>query len=168
MIATTEGPHEVSPHLAEASGPGAIDSAIDATSGSPAAEARNPGDPAMPAILIVDDEFGIAEMSAELLSYLGYSAGTAIDGASALTSVEQAPPDLILLDVMMPVLSGIDVLLTLKADARYRDIPVILMSAAGAEVVPAELRPQIAGFLLKPFTFDELKAAVRTALPGAA
>jgi two-component system, OmpR family, phosphate regulon response regulator PhoB len=121
----------------------------------------------MPAILIVDDEYGIAEMSAELLSYLGYAARTASDGASALTSVDQAPPDLILLDVMMPVVSGIDVLLTLKADARHRAIPVVMMSAAGAEVVPDELRPLIAGFLLKPFTFDELKKAVRAALPEA-
>jgi len=65
---------------------------------------------------------------------------------------------------MMPIVSGIEVLLALKADERHRDIPVILMSAAGAEVVPDELRPLIAGFLQKPFTFDELKAAVRAGL----
>lgn len=119
----------------------------------------------MAAILIVDDEFGLAEMSAELLSYLGYSVSTAINGRIALDSIRQAAPDLILLDVMMPIMSGIEVLHALQADERHRDIPVILMSAAGAEVVPDELRPLIAGFLQKPFTFDELKNAVHAGLP---
>lgn len=119
----------------------------------------------MPSILIVDDEFGIAEMSADLLSSLGYSVETAINGQLALAAVEQAPPDLILLDVMMPIISGLEVLAALKADERHRDLPVILMSAAGPDVVPEELRPLIADFLAKPFTFDELKTAVRAALP---
>jgi len=119
----------------------------------------------MAAILIVDDEFGLAEMAADLLSYLGHSVTTAINGRIALDSIQQARPDLILLDVMMPIVSGIEVLVALKADERYRDIPVILMSAAGAEVVPEELRPLTAGFLQKPFTFDELKAALRAGLP---
>lgn len=118
----------------------------------------------MYAVLIVDDEFGLAEMAGELLSMLGYSVTTAINGKLALASLNQTRPDIILLDVMMPIMSGSDVLRALKADPDHASIPVVMMSAAGSEVLAAELRPLIAGFLHKPFTYDELTAVLQTAL----
>lgn len=118
----------------------------------------------MYSVLIVDDEFGLAEMAGELLSMLGYSVTTAINGKLALASLSQTRPDLILLDVMMPIMSGADVLRALKSDEQYRSIPVIMMSAAGPEVLDVDLKPLIAGFLQKPFSYDELTAALQTAL----
>lgn len=119
----------------------------------------------MYAILIVDDEFGLAEMAGELLSSFGYSVTTAINGKLALASLNQVRPDVILLDVMMPIMSGPEVLRTLKADENYRDIPVIMMSAADRHLITEELTPHIAGFLQKPFAFDELMKMLRSVLP---
>lgn len=119
----------------------------------------------MRAVLIVDDEFGLAEMTAELLVIAGYRVATAINGKLALASLNQMRPDLILLDVMMPIMSGSEMLRVLKADANYRDIPVIMMSAAGREVLDEGTQGQLAGFLQKPFTYDELMRALAAGLP---
>lgn len=120
----------------------------------------------MSAILIVDDEFGLAEMAGELLSLRGHSVTTAINGKLALASLEHMRPDVILLDVMMPVMSGPELLVLLRNDDAYREIPVIMMSAAGLESIPEDVRPLVTVFLQKPFTFDELLAALHASLPA--
>lgn len=107
-------------------------------------------------ILIVDDEFGLAEAVSEALTHLGYSTATAINGRLGLAAVERARPDLILLDLMMPVLTGIEMLQLLKADVKARDIPVVIMSAAGPEAIPDGLQAHVQGFVQKPFTLEDL------------
>jgi DNA-binding response OmpR family regulator len=119
----------------------------------------------MHSVLIVDDEYGLAEMASELLTLAGFSVATAINGRLALATLSSMRPDVILLDVMMPIMSGADVLRALKGDESHRDIPVVMMSAAGRESVPTELLPSIAAFLQKPFTYDELLTALRATLP---
>ncbi len=118
----------------------------------------------MLSILIVDDEFGLAETAGELLAMQGYSVVTAINGRLALATLNQRRPDIILLDVMMPVMSGPEVVRVLKANVEYRDIPIVMMSAAGPRALPDDILPLIAGFLQKPFSFDELTAALEAAL----
>lgn len=120
----------------------------------------------MYSVLIVDDEYGLAEMASELLEMAGYNVAMAINGKLALAVLDQMRPDVILLDVMMPIMSGEELLKHLKADDSMRDIPVVMMSAAGREWLSDELRPLIAGFLQKPFSYDELRAALRAALPA--
>ena len=120
------------------------------------------------AVLIVDDEYGLAEMTAELLAIRGHRAATANNGKLALASIDQQRPDVILADVMMPIMSGDELVRQLKRDPALRDIPVIMMSAAGFEELDADLRPLIKGFLQKPFTFDELMAQLQRALPASA
>lgn len=120
----------------------------------------------MDSVLIVDDELGLAEMAAELLSMAGFNVATAINGRIALATIEQMHPDLVLLDVMMPIMSGADVLEAMHASDEMRDIPVIMMSAAGREAVPEHVMALIAGFLTKPFTYDELMTAVKRVLPA--
>ena len=101
-------------------------------------------------ILIVDDEpFNVDYLEQELAD-LGYETITAVNGADALDKVRSESPDLILLDIMMPVMDGFEVLARLKAAPETRDIPVIVISAAsdvastvrgirlGAEDLPAE------------------------------
>jgi len=115
-------------------------------------------------VLIVDDEFGLAEMAADLLTILGYNVTTAINGRLGLAALEHMRPDVILLDVMMPVMSGPEVVRALKKNPDLATIPIIMMSAAGAEAIPDDIAPLMAAFLHKPFSFDELTAALDTAL----
>jgi two-component system response regulator CpxR len=119
----------------------------------------------MRGVLIVDDEYGLAEMVRDLLSIAGFEVATAINGQVALDALEHSHPDVILLDVMMPIMSGIEVIKHVKADEALRDIPVIMMSAAGRDAVDADVKPLMAGFLQKPFTFRELLSAMRTVVP---
>ena len=82
-----------------------------------------------PTILIVDDEpFNIAVLDQEL-DDLGYHTISAADGQAALEQVLAGAPDLVLLDIMMPVMDGFAVLAQLKASSATRDIPVIIISA---------------------------------------
>ena len=120
----------------------------------------------MLAVLIVDDEYGLAEMTAELLALRGHRAATAINGKLALASIDQQRPDVLLVDLMMPIMSGDELVRALKRDPALRDIPVIMMSAAGFEELDSDLLPLIKGFLQKPFTFDELMAELQRVLPA--
>jgi CheY-like chemotaxis protein len=114
----------------------------------------------MRTILIVDDEFGLAETLSDVLMTMGYVVTTAVNGKVALACVRETRPDAILLDMMMPVMSGPETLAALRADETSRDIPVVLMSAATPEALLAELRPMFTDFLQKPFTFERLMSAL--------
>ncbi|HZS39195.1 MAG TPA: response regulator [Polyangia bacterium] len=114
----------------------------------------------MKRILIVDDEFGLAEALRDLLKLSGYQVTTAWNGRIALEQLADSErPDLILLDVMMPIMNGLEVLRAIRANPAWRSIPVILMSAAA--VLRDDELAQCAGFLRKPFDFDELLAMMR-------
>jgi DNA-binding NarL/FixJ family response regulator len=116
-------------------------------------------------ILIVDDEpFNIDYLQQELEVH-GFVIDTAANGIEALERVAAAPPDLVLLDVMMPELDGIAALRILKRDPETRLIPVVLMTALNA--VEDRVRGIEAGaddFLSKPVDDRELLARIRTAL----
>ena len=107
-------------------------------------------------ILIVDDEFGIADIVAEILTEHGYSASIAINGRLALSSMAMHRPDLVLLDVMMPVLDGAGTLLAMRADAALADVPVVMMTAL-PEALPKD-RSLYQAALLKPFSEEQLFA----------
>jgi DNA-binding NarL/FixJ family response regulator len=116
-------------------------------------------------ILVVDDEpFNVDYLEQELESH-GFVTETAADGLEALERVAAAPPDLVLLDVMMPELDGISTLRILKRDPETRLIPVVLMTALNA--ADDRVRGIEAGaddFLSKPVNDRELLARIRTAL----
>lgn len=118
----------------------------------------------MRTVLIVDDEYGIAEIVGDVLSSHGFTVHTAINGRLAMASLSQTVPDLILLDVMMPVMTGPEMLHALKRNELYRHIPVIMMSAVGISALTAQEMSMVEAFLSKPFTYEELMAALRTAL----
>ncbi|MDM8550919.1 response regulator [Desulfobacterales bacterium HSG2] len=118
-----------------------------------------------PSILIVDDTRFNLRLLTKILSEAGYTVRPVPDGPLALSSVTAQPPDLILLDIVMPRMSGYEVCEQLKADERTRDIPVIFISALD------ELTDKVKGFSLggvdyitKPFQTDEVLARVRTHL----
>jgi len=116
-------------------------------------------------ILVVDDEAAIREYETALLSELGHEVLTAADGAEALRLACERRPHLVLLDIMMPELSGIEVCRQLRADPRTRDTRIIMVSAVDAKRALEE--SIIAGaddFLAKPIHALELMVRVRSIL----
>ena len=105
-------------------------------------------------ILVVDNDAGIRETLAELLELEGYEVRQAENGLVALRMVAERRPALILLDLMMPVMSGWQVLERLHEDGELRTIPVLVLSAAGTP--PANVM-----FLSKPCIIERLLEAVR-------
>lgn len=112
-------------------------------------------------ILIVDDHAVNLSVLSSLLTAHGYEVRAALSGAMALMSAEHTPPDLILLDMNMPEMSGLEVCRRLKADERTRDVPVIFISALDA-VADKVAAFDVGGvdYITKPFQFGEVLARV--------
>jgi two-component system, OmpR family, phosphate regulon response regulator PhoB len=114
-------------------------------------------------VLIVDDEEPVREALAYVLTAKGYEVRLAIHGAQALELIAQEHPDLVLTDVMMPVLNGVELCRRLKAREDTQNIPVILMTASGRNVTDG------AGgdaYLAKPFSLPDVEAVVAQLLSG--
>ena len=114
----------------------------------------------MPNVLVVEDHADLREMLAVLLEAEGYDVRTARNGAEALTSLEEATPAVILLDLMMPVMTGDEFRARQLADPRYRDVPVICMTAAHDGRERAD-RIRANQYFQKPVDFDRLLGAVK-------
>ena len=116
-------------------------------------------------VAVVEDEKDIAELVAVSLGKSGFDAATFHDGESFLFSVKTRRPDLVILDLMLPGMDGLDVCRNLKSDPAYRNIPVIMLTARGAEadrVVGLELGAD--DYVVKPFSPRELVARVKAVL----
>lgn len=116
-------------------------------------------------ILVVDDSAQDVELLMALMQVEGYRVVSAADGLEALAQVAASPPDLILLDIIMPKLDGYAVCRRLKQEAPTRLIPIVLLTALEAE--EARIQGIEAGaddFITKPFSQTELKARVRSLL----
>lgn len=87
-----------------------------------------------PLILLVEDEQFLCRLLMKKLEISGFTVRQAFDGESGLQSVEQEKPDLILLDLLLPGIDGFEVLRRLKADERFKDIPIIVLSNLGEHV----------------------------------
>ncbi|MGE5549812.1 MAG: response regulator [Bacteroidota bacterium] len=105
----------------------------------------------MPRILVVDDEQAIALILSEALNDEGHDVATAFDGYAALEQLRRRPPDVVLLDLRMPGMSGRLVLETMRANAVIRNTPVILITGAvpNAKDFPPEGTYQ--AVIFKPF-----------------
>ncbi|MBG1264227.1 ATP-binding protein [Nostoc commune] len=111
-------------------------------------------------ILLVDDNTDMRNYLRRILSEY-YKVDVAFDGETALASAYNDPPDLILSDVMMPGMDGIELLRQLRADLRTREIPILLLSArAGEESAVEGLESGADDYLVKPFSRRELLARV--------
>ncbi len=111
----------------------------------------------MPDILIIDDDDFTRRLIAMKVSNAGYTVRDAADAVIGIQSVLDKHPDLILLDVHMPYMSGIEVLQALKGDTQSRDIPVIMLTADSDDNTWLEaLRWGAADYLTKPFEEHEL------------
>jgi DNA-binding response OmpR family regulator len=116
-------------------------------------------------ILIVDDERMNLDFFEVMFSRLGFTVENATDGVEALEKVKKFHPNLILLDNIMPRMSGFEVTKHLKGDPKYRNIPIIMFSALD------DVKDKVAGFdlgvddyITKPFNFSEVLARIKAVL----
>jgi two-component system, sensor histidine kinase and response regulator len=116
-------------------------------------------------ILVVDDQPANINAVGVALSRFGCEIISATDGMSALKQVAQTPPDLILLDLLMPIMSGCDVCREIKANPAWKDIPVIFLSAADdKDLIVSAFDSGGVDYITKPFNQAELVSRVRTQL----
>jgi CheY-like chemotaxis protein len=116
----------------------------------------------MKTVLIVDDEYAILEVLKDVLEQEGYRVLRAPNGRKGLESVSSQHPDLILLDVMMPIVDGREMFRQLRANPDYERIPVIVMSGASAPLASEEFAN--ATILKKPFRLPALLALIENIL----
>ena len=116
-------------------------------------------------ILVVDDEEDIRRLFATVLRRRGYTVVEAADGETALALVGQEAPDLVMLDVAMPGMSGVAVAVALAADPATAHIPIIIVSASGQRrQVEKGLASGAYAYLVKPVELPDLLARVAEAL----
>jgi PAS domain S-box-containing protein len=122
---------------------------------------QEPYTPSKESILIVDDTPANLQLLAQMLSEQGYKVRMAQDGTMALMSIQSSPPDLILLDIMMPELNGYEVCSKLKASSLTKDIPIIFISTLN-EVFDKVKAFDVGGvdYITKPFQAQEVLARV--------
>jgi len=118
-----------------------------------------------PHILVAEDEDSLATLLNYNLEKEGYAVAVAADGEDALMMINEKRPDLILLDWMLPTVSGIEVCRRLRARTETRNIPIIMLTARGEET--DRIRGLDTGaddYIVKPFSMSELSARIRAVL----
>lgn len=120
-------------------------------------------------VLIAEDERNIAESLRFLLTRAGHEVSLALDGAEALVMVRRMQPDALVLDLMLPKVSGFDILKQLRAEEETRTLPILMLTAKGqANDRQTAQDLGVDAFVTKPFANDEVVAAVERLLNGAA
>ncbi|MFL6162230.1 MAG: response regulator [Jatrophihabitantaceae bacterium] len=116
-------------------------------------------------VLIAEDDRDIRELVTTKLSSAGYQVVAVADGLSALNTIRERLPDIALLDVMMPGISGLDVIGKLRTDQRTAAIPVVLLSAKSQDFdVETGIASGAADYIIKPFSPRELLQRVEAVL----
>ncbi|HSM71726.1 MAG TPA: response regulator [Anaerolineales bacterium] len=120
-------------------------------------------------VLIVEDEEDAAELFAEMMRVSGFRVIKTSKSQPAIAIMTEEKPDLVLLDIMMPEVSGIEILRQMRSDSELSDIPVIVLTAKS---MPADIKNGMeAGastYITKPVGFQELKEAVERTLGSTA
>ncbi|MHB0867297.1 MAG: response regulator [Thermoleophilia bacterium] len=116
-------------------------------------------------VLVVDDESSLRTLVRANLEIDGFEVSEAVDGIEAMDMLRASPPDLVLLDIMMPGKDGIEVLEEVAADPDLRDIPVILLTAKG-ELTDLQKGAELGarGHITKPFDPEQMVRTVKAAL----
>jgi DNA-binding response OmpR family regulator len=123
----------------------------------------------MSRVLIVEDDTDIAALIAHYLDKAGYTSDVVHEGGRALSSARETPPDLVILDLMLPGLGGLEVCKALRADNRTTAVPIVMLTARGEESERIlGLDSGADDYVVKPFSPNELMARVRALLRRAA
>jgi CheY-like chemotaxis protein len=115
-------------------------------------------------ILIVDDEFGLAEMLRDMLRESGFEVTLAINGRLALEILHEGKVDLVLTDMMMPVMDGAELAAAMRSDERHRRTPIIMMTSLPAAL--SRSQGLFDAILRKPFTPDHLLDTMAACMAG--
>jgi DNA-binding response OmpR family regulator len=119
----------------------------------------------MPNVLIVEDDADIAALIAHYLEKAGYGAETIAEGGRALNHARESQPDLVVLDLMLPGMSGLEICRALRADNKTAALPIIMLTARGEESERIlGLDTGADDYVVKPFSPNELMARVRALL----
>jgi two-component system alkaline phosphatase synthesis response regulator PhoP len=122
-------------------------------------------DNSVPKILVVDDDHEILKLIAMLLRRIGAEAWTFPDGQSALQRLDQTVPDLIILDLMLPDVDGLQILQQVRAQDQFRHVPVLILSAkADPDTIRKGLDLGADGYITKPYIANTLIDKVRLML----
>ncbi len=120
-------------------------------------------------VMVVDDQQEVCNLVGILLRYAGHEAICVNGGQSALDALKDNTPSLMLLDVMMPEMSGLDVLSALRQNPAHRDIPVVMLTAVSDDKIQDEARKLGAvDYLVKGTDWEEMLARIERYLPKAA
>ena len=117
----------------------------------------------LPKILVVDDEEVMRDVLGSVLGGEGYSVRFAATGPDAIAEMKEGPVDAVILDLMLPGMSGLEILSAIRADPASRDLPVMMLTARGRDREMAE-RAGADRFMTKPFANAEIVAEVRSML----
>ena len=116
-------------------------------------------------VFVVEDEEDILDLIRHHLAKEGYAVSTAANGMDAVKAILRKPPDLVLLDLMLPGLDGLEVCRMLKKEAKTAEVPILMVTAKDEESdVVAGLELGADDYIVKPFRMKELIARVRAAL----
>jgi CheY-like chemotaxis protein len=119
----------------------------------------------MTKILIAEDERDICDLITFTLRFANYDVVAVNNGEEAVTMARQEVPDLILMDVRMPRMTGYEACAAIKADPNLKDIPIIFLSVKGQDSeIQAGLQAGAVEYLLKPFAPDQLTARIQAIL----
>ena len=119
----------------------------------------------MTKILIVDDEPGIVELLVEYLEDRDYEVVTAEDGATAVAQIYREKPDVVLLDLMLPVMNGYGVLQELRQNPQSKNLPVVMLTdVSPSEGEQAAVELGVTHYMSKPWQLSSLEAVIRVAL----
>ncbi|TNE35729.1 MAG: response regulator, partial [Alphaproteobacteria bacterium] len=116
-------------------------------------------------VLVVEDELAMVELLRYNLESEGFDVASAHDGEEALLTLEEQSPDIVLLDWMLPKISGIEICRRLRRDPKYGNLPVIMITARGEEADRVRgLDVGADDYVAKPFSPAELMARIRAVL----
>jgi two-component system phosphate regulon response regulator PhoB len=118
-----------------------------------------------PMVLVVEDEASLVAMLRYNLEKQGFRVEEAVDGQEAIARISESPPDIVLLDWMLPVMSGIEVCRQIRRRPATRDLPVIMVTARGEDQDAVRgLNTGADDYITKPFSMDALLARLRALL----
>jgi two-component system, chemotaxis family, chemotaxis protein CheY len=128
--------------------------------GQQASPGGSPGEEVSRNVLIVEDEPYLCDLISDVLESDGHSTRKAGNGLEALRFLQEQTPDLILLDLMMPVMDGWEFMTELRARDDWKDIPVVIITAV-YDVARTQFETGASGVITKPFDIDQLSDIVR-------
>jgi DNA-binding response OmpR family regulator len=116
-------------------------------------------------VLVVEDHHDTSFMLCRLLKMEGYDVEHAIDGVVGYSTATAAHPDLIITDIQMPRMNGIEMIRRIREEADLQQTPIIVMSAYGKRVIDDAMQAGADDFVEKPIDFDKFLSAIKSKLP---